>query len=248
MNHLSLTALAIAGALAPAAGGAAEATTDAAPVVVIVRIPKPWYAPRPLLVQAMRDTIPQYGDLSGLAFKAYAIEHDSKDFGGIYYWRDGASARAWFTPAWVERVRKERGSEPRVRFFDAPLSLDNVPGGTPASSDSASVATLVEIAIPAGLPRERILAGFAAAVPSYRATPGLLRKHFTLGERETFGGVYLWRDEASARAWFDAGWHERVRQAYGAEARVEWFDTPILLPSRNAHNSVSPSQLLLTLP
>jgi hypothetical protein len=78
--------------------------------------------------------------------------------------------------------------------------------------------------------RAQLVDAFEQAVPTYRAVPGLLRKQFTLSDRGTFGGVYLWKDEASARAWFDAAWQARVRQTYGRDAKIEWFDTPILLP------------------
>jgi hypothetical protein len=106
------------------------------PVVVIVKVPKPWYAPRALVTSKMRDTIPEYARLNGLAFKAFSFERQSGDFGGVYYWRDAGSAQTWFNPAWLERVKKERGADAQVRYLDAPLSIDNTPGGTPANSDS----------------------------------------------------------------------------------------------------------------
>ena len=113
------------------------------------------------------------------------------------------------------------------------------------NADSPSVATLVEIPIPAAVSREQVEAEFKAAVPVYRRVPGLLRKHFTVSETGTFGGVYLWKDEASAKAWFNEAWHERVRKTYGQDARIEWFDTPILLPTQNAANRL-PADTLVT--
>jgi heme-degrading monooxygenase HmoA len=206
------------------------------PVVVIVRVPKPWYAPRAVVIGKMRDTIPEYAKLPGLMFKAFSFERDSSDFGGLYFWRDRASAEAWFNPAWFERVRKERGVEAQVRMFDALASVDNTAGGTLADSESRAVGTLVEIPIPAGVTRERLAAEFNSAVPTYQRVPGLLRKHFTVSSNGSFGGVYLWKDEASARAWFSEAWHSRVVKTYGQDAKIEWFDTPILLPSQDAAN------------
>ena len=181
----------------------------------------------------MRATMPEYANLPGLAFKAFSFERQSGDFGGVYYWRDAASAQAWFNPAWFARVKKERGAEAMVRYVDAPLSIDNKPGGTPVNDDSPSVVTLVEIPTPPGITRERLNAEFAAAVPQYQKVPGLLRKHF-IATASTFGGVYVWKDDASAKAWFNAAWHERVRKTYGEVAKIEWFDTPIFLPGQNA--------------
>ena len=233
----SLAARTLAGALALTAGSAmaAEPATPT-PVVVVVRVAKPWYAPRAAIVGKMRDTVPEYSRLPGLIFKAFSFERESSDFGGLYYWRDRAAADAWFNPAWFERVRKERGSEASVRVFDALVSIDNTAGGTLADDDSKAVGTLVEIPILAGVTYERLAGEFKAAVPTYQKIPGLLRKHFTVSKEGTFGGVYLWKDEASARAWFNDAWHARVVKTYGQDAKMEWFDTPILLPTRDAGN------------
>ena len=220
----------------------------AATVVAIVKVPKPWYAPRALVVSKMRDTLPQYAQLPGLRYKAFSFAREDGDFGGLYYWQDAASARAWFNAAWFERVRKERGVEGQVRFFDALISIDNTPGGTPQDIDSAAVGTLVEIAIPAGVGRDRLYAEFKAAVPTYQKVPGLLRKHFIVSEAGTFGGLYLWKDEASAKAWFNAAWHERVKTTYGTPAKIEWFDTPILLPTQRAENEAMDRALVVARP
>ena len=217
------------------------------PVVVIVKVPKPWYAPKAVVTSKMRDTIPEYARLNGLAFKAFSFERQSGDFGGVYYWQDPASAQSWFSPAWFERVKKERGADAQVRFFDAPLSIDNTPGGTPANPDSTAVVTLVEIPTPAGVTREKLNAEFAAAVPLYQKIPGLLRKHFTVTST-AFGGVYVWKDEASAKNWLNTAWHERVRKTYGQDAKIEWFDAPILLPTQNASNAFPANAMVMAAP
>jgi hypothetical protein len=124
-------------------------------------------------------------------------------------------------------------------MFDVPVVIDNTPGGTPADAESAAVATLVEIQIPAGLSTEQIIKGFREAVPTYQKVPGLLRKYFATSEQGTFGGIYLWKDEASANAWFNKAWMERVRNTYGQPAKIEWFETPILTPSKDGNNALS---------
>ena len=230
----------------PAAAGSPRA--QAFPAVVIVRVPKPFYVPRWVAAGKMRDTVPQYAKLPGLMFKAFSFERDSSDFGGLYFWRDRASAESWFNPAWFERVRKERGAEAQVRIFESPVSIDNTSGGTPADSDSLAVGTLVEIPIPAGVSRERLVTEFHAAVPTYQKTPGLLRKHFTISSNGNFGGVYLWKDEDSARAWFTDAWHARVVKTYGHDAKIEWFDTPILLPTQDAANLAAAQTLTVAAP
>jgi heme-degrading monooxygenase HmoA len=238
-----LIAAALPAALPPAA--VAQAFPDS-PVVVIVKVPKPWYAPRMLVVKKMRDTVPQYEKVAGLNFKMFSLAQSDGQFGGLYFWRNQPSASAWFDSAWFERVRKERGAEADVRYFEAPVSLDNTPSGTPAQTDSQSVATLVLLPVPAGVTRQGLLDEFRAAIPLYQKVPGLLRKHFVVvgaGQAgQQFGGVYLWTDRASADNWFNSTWHNRVRTTSGTDARMEWFDTPILTPSNLAENQIEVSR------
>lgn len=225
----------------PSVSTAANESEAATPAVVIVRVAKPWYAPRSAVVGKMRDTIDQYSNTPGLAFKAFSFERQSGDYGGIYLWKDQSSAQNWFNKEWFDRVKRERGSDAYVRTFSAPVAIDNTPGGTPANPDSATVATLVEITIPASISMDKVVSGFKEAVPTYQSVPGLLRKYFITSDKGTFGGVYLWKDEASANAWFSQAWKDRVAKTYGQAAKIEWFDTPILTPSKDSKNSLSPS-------
>ena len=56
------------------------------PVVALVRVPRPWYAPQALVARRMRDTQAQYAALPGLRFKAYSFERETGAFGGVYWW------------------------------------------------------------------------------------------------------------------------------------------------------------------
>ncbi len=223
------------------APGTAFDTTSA--VAVIVKVPTPWYAPRALVLSRMRDTQPQYEALPGLAFKAFSLAQPGGQFGGIYLWRDLASARAWFSPAWFERVQKERGTPGDVRFYEVPVAMDNTPGGTANDPSSTTISTLVTVPTPPGVSRQRLIAGFQASVPMHKAAAGLLRKYFIITDDGKFGGIYLWRDTESAQQWFNAEWKDRALKAYGAPATIEWFDTPILLNTKLAENRVTVSGL-----
>jgi heme-degrading monooxygenase HmoA len=211
------------------------------PVAVIVNVRKPWYAPKALVVANMRDTIAQYESLPGLDYKAFSFARADDQFGGIYLWKDKAAAGRWFGPAWFERVQRERGAAGNVRYFDVPVAVDNQPSGTlPAEGDY--VATLVTLPVPSGVDRARLVAEFRAAVPTYRQIPGLLRKYFIVTDDGRFGGIYFWHSQASAQAWFNPAWHARVQQSYGQAAILEWFDIPILLPSRLVDNRIEMAQ------
>jgi len=204
------------------------------PVAVVVKVPTPWYAPRFFVTGKMRDTIAQYQAMPGLNFKAFSFARADGHYGGLYLWKDLSAASGWFTPQWFERVKQERGAAANARVFEVLLAIDNIPGGTTANSDSAAVATIVEIPIPAGVGKERIAQGFAASAPSFQKIPGLLRKYFITSTDGKFGGIYIWRDEASAQSWFTPAWRDRIQKEYGQPASLEWFDTPILLPGQDA--------------
>jgi heme-degrading monooxygenase HmoA len=199
-------------------------------VVVIVKVPKPWYAPRFVVVGKMRDTIPQYQALPGLAFKAFSFAQVDGNYGGIYLWKDLASARAWFAPAWFARVEQERGAPADVRFFEVLAAIDNTPGGTPADPDSSSVATLSTWPVPVGAAKSSLSQQFQSGLEADRRLPGLLRRYFVATDHGRYGHISLWRDKASARSVSDGG-KPGAAQSPGAEPVVEWFDTPILLPS-----------------
>lgn len=124
----TLMLLGAASAAPPA--GADSATADTA-VLAVVEVPKPGYVPRFMVTRKMRETIPQYTSIPGLAFKAYAINRDGSAYGGLYLWDSLGEARAWFSPDWFERVRRERGVDATVRMFQVISVVDTVPDGTP---------------------------------------------------------------------------------------------------------------------
>ncbi|MBC7940778.1 MAG: YdhR family protein [Chitinophagaceae bacterium] len=228
---LALGLLAVPFARAQTPDGPTFAPQSAA--AVVVKVPKPWYAPKSLVVSRMRETVPQYSALPGLAHKAFSLAQSDARYGGIYLWKDEAAARTFFGPAWHQRVEKERGATAQVQFFEVPVAIDNATGG---SVDTAAVGTLVTLAVPVGITKARLRQEFEAAIPIYQKVPGLLRKYFILSEDGRFGGIYLWQDSGSAQRWFNHAWTERVLKTYGAPATIEWFDTPILLPSTLADN------------
>ena len=228
-------ALTMAGSLGAIAQAQAQPTTASAyatdsAVAVIVKVPKPWYAPRFVVVGKMRETIPQYQALPGLAFKAFSFAQAGGQFGGIYLWKDLASARAWFAPAWFARVQQERGVAADVRFFEVLAAIDNTPGGTPADPESSSVTTLSTWPLPAGLDKSSLAQQFQSGLAADRGVPGLLRRYFVVTEQGRYGHISLWRHKDSARA-ASGGGKPGGAQSPDTDAVVEWFDTPILLPS-----------------
>jgi heme-degrading monooxygenase HmoA len=203
-------------------------------VVAIVKVPKPWYAPKSVVVSKMQATVPQYEQLAGLHYKIFTLTQADAQFGGIYLWKDRSSAQNWFNPAWYDRVEKERGHKADLRLFQAPIVVTNAPA-TPGANH---VATLVTVTTPPQVGPERLVAEFTAAAPTYQKVPGLLRKYFIITDGGKFGGVYLWDTQTSAQNWFSPVWHERVRKTYGAAAQIEWLDAPIAIASKLADNQL----------
>lgn len=227
-----LTAFSALGPVARAQPVGGPGFSDGSAVAAIVKVPRPWYAPKLLVASKMRDTVDEYGSLTGLNFKAYSFARADGHYGGIYLWKDLASARAWFSPAWFSRVVRERGAPGQVRFFEVLAVLDNTPGATAFDKDSTAVSTLVEMPVADGQSRQQLAARLLQSVPADQAVAGLLRRYFIVSDQGTFGTISLWKDEASARAALDAAWSDRVLRESGRAPQIEWFDTPILLPSR----------------
>lgn len=103
--------------------------------------------------------------------------------------------------------------------FSAPACADDKPAGIP-------VATIVTIKTPPGITRPMLDAGFKQAVPVYEKIPGLIRKYFIVSD-DSFGGMYLWKDRASAEAWYSDAWRAKAKATYGSEPQLTYFDAPV---------------------
>jgi hypothetical protein len=76
-------------------------------------------------------------------------------------------------------------------------------------------------------------ARFGANAVTYLGVPGLLWKAYLRSEDgRVVGGVYWWRDRASAEARFDEGWRAGVAAKYGGPPQIEWFDATVVVDVR----------------
>ncbi len=116
----------------------------------------------------------------------------------------------------------------------APATTADVAAG---SGESAAVAVVVRIATPAGLTRERVVALMAQTVPEFQTLPGLVRKYYTISDDNEFGGIYLFRDRASAEKHFSPSWFAGVKKTYGVDANVLYFTAPIQIEGKNAQGT-----------
>lgn len=243
---LSLTACATTPLAAPPAGPLVLATPGTA-ALVIVRVPAPWWAPRWLITGRFVDAIPEYATIPGLEHKSFTHTEDGR-FGGVYRWRTEADARAWFTPAWFERVRQSRGVEPEVVVLPAPWGFAGaafsgepleptgfggdvvvtwarvVLGAGVDASDAALTAQLRTLAEAHGQPStahrvDLVLTATSAAVAR---TPAEL-------------GVLTWWPSREAA---EAFWTPERRRACEVTAQgtleLVWLDAPVILDRAHA--------------
>jgi heme-degrading monooxygenase HmoA len=91
------------------------------------------------------------------------------------------------------------------------------------------ITTLVQIPLPGSVGQEQVFAAFADLAPSFRNVPGLVRKYFTLSDSNEVGGVYLWEDRNAAKTYHSEAWRSRVLSTYGAEPKVTYFASPVIV-------------------
>ena len=69
---------------------------------------------------------------------------------------------------------------------------------------------------------------FEASAPKYQNVPGLLRKHYLIGDDgRVGGGVYLWESQAAAEALYDDAWRAGLEQRYGNPPTIEFYESPV---------------------
>ena len=86
------------------------------------------------------------------------------------------------------------------------------------------------IRLPKPVTREEARTIFLSTAPKYQGVAGLLRKSYLLSEDgNTVGGIYLWNSRAEAELMYTEGWRAFVREKYGAEPSVTYFDSPVVV-------------------
>lgn len=92
------------------------------------------------------------------------------------------------------------------------------------------ITVLTSFTLPRALTREEALDLFLNTAPKYRGVPGLLRKVYVLSrDGATAGGVYLWNTRAAAEAMYTESWRAFVREKYGSDPAVTFFESPVVV-------------------
>jgi hypothetical protein len=92
------------------------------------------------------------------------------------------------------------------------------------------ITAITSFKMPKPVTREEARAIFTSTAPKYRGVKGLFRKIYVLSEDGmTMGGVYLWSSRAEAEAMYTTAWRAFVREKYGTEATVTYFESPVVV-------------------
>ena len=87
------------------------------------------------------------------------------------------------------------------------------------------ITAIVTYKLPPTINRDDCARHFEKITKNFQDVPGLHRKQFIWNESGEAGGVYLWEDIASARAFYSGPWLNGIIERYGMYPEISYFDT-----------------------
>ncbi len=204
--------------------------------VAVVRIQKPWWAMRFMVVSRFVDAVAQYALIPGLEYKAFTLS-DANQFGGLYVWESETSAQAWFTPAWHERAQKKYGVPADLQRFEA---LWTVNGTAEANGEvlpqraikSQATVVLVLSEKSVDLPhQEEVLRTHAL---EHGLPPGLVRVSFIRNTHGRVGAAEVWATREAAESFWSQTRRSQAAAALRSPIEMTWFSAPVLLDAAQA--------------
>ena len=92
------------------------------------------------------------------------------------------------------------------------------------------ITVITTFRLPKPITRDEARTIFLSTAPKYQGVAGLVRKCYVLSQDgNTAGGVYLWDSRADADAMYTESWKAFVRQKYGTEPSLTYFDSPVVV-------------------
>lgn len=86
------------------------------------------------------------------------------------------------------------------------------------------------IPLPKPITRDEARKIFLSTAPKYQDVAGLVRKCYVLSpDGSTAGGIYLWNSRVEADAMYTDSWKAYVREKYGADPSVTYFECPVIV-------------------
>ena len=92
------------------------------------------------------------------------------------------------------------------------------------------ITTITTFRLPKPLTPQEAREIFLGTAPMYQGVAGLVRKCYVLSDDgRTAGGVYLWRSRAAGEAMYTERWRAIVREKYGTDPSVAYFESPVIV-------------------
>lgn len=191
-------------------------------IAVLVELDRPKAVTNDQIQAGFNKSLPIYSNIPGLERKYFTYTDTS--FGGLYLWTDKDAADAFYSKDWSDRIKTTYGQEANLTWFDAPVLTA---GGSEGLAGQDGVVTIVKVSAPWYAPKGTIRSRMAEAVPLYSDLPGLDYKYFTIANGKKVGGVYLWENEAAAKAFYNTDWEANILETYGEAADLTYLKAPI---------------------
>jgi hypothetical protein len=100
----------------------------------------------------------------------------------------------------------------------------------PSKRSVSMITVITTFQLPKPITREEAKTIFLSTAPKYQGVAGLVRKCYILSEDgKTAGGVYLWHSRAQAETMYTDSWRAFVREKYGTDPSVTYFDSPVVV-------------------
>jgi hypothetical protein len=94
-----------------------------------------------------------------------------------------------------------------------------------APLEGVMITAIVQYKLPPSIDLAACAAHFQTIAPGFRSVPGLIRKQFIYAEDGWAGGVYLWETRAAAEAFYAGPWLAGIRERYGMDPQIKYFET-----------------------
>ena len=92
------------------------------------------------------------------------------------------------------------------------------------------ITAFVTFKLPKSITRAEARGIFLSTAPRYLGVSGLIRKYYALSQDgATAGGIYLWNSRPEAESMYTDSWRAFVREKYGADPLVTYFETPVVV-------------------
>ncbi|ANW05386.1 monooxygenase [Bradyrhizobium icense] len=92
------------------------------------------------------------------------------------------------------------------------------------------ITAITTFQLPKPITRDEARRIFLSTAPTYQGVTGLFRKCYVLSQDgSTVGGIYLWNSRAEAEAMYSESWKVFVREKYGSDPSVTYFDSPVVV-------------------